>query len=149
MACQNNFIKEMSTMGILNLVSPSHFRYYGRVKCLPNSMNGSQEWKTAHTVLKPYSFLFKTQKEHKGHCELFDTTKSLYPEGILEGIINENKPSHNTAVKRERSFASLVESKRSSRTWSKDLTWKRAKCCLSGILRNNLEVLNTWFDTSS
>lgn len=34
---------------------------------------------------------FKAQKEHKGHCELFDTTKSLYPEGILEGIINEKQ----------------------------------------------------------
>lgn len=34
---------------------------------------------------------FKTQKEHKGHRELCDTTKSLYPEGILEGIIYEKQ----------------------------------------------------------
>lgn len=34
---------------------------------------------------------FKTQKEHKGHCKLFDTTKSPYPEGILEGIIYEKQ----------------------------------------------------------
>ena len=36
-------------------------------------------------------FPFKTQKEHKGHCKLFDTTKSPYPEGILEGIIYEKQ----------------------------------------------------------
>lgn len=41
--------------------------------------------------------------------------KSLYCESILEGIIMEKKTNHNTMVKCERSYDSLVDNKMSSK----------------------------------
>lgn len=79
---------------------------------------------------KPYSFPSKHKRNTRFTVNYLTQLSHYTLKAFEKASFVKNKPNHSTMVKCERSFASLVENKMSS----KDLIGKRAKCRLSGIL---------------